>query len=173
LEEKTINIIESSNCTNSQVSNLFGEVILALGKANLYRNENYILTSTTTHIVKIEQAKEISEDHCNPLLTKIAKCSLSKYAYVLSAIEQLGYLQYKIISTTKNCSLGANKYFGRFIRAIKEVPELISDIKIYNQCLKITDILDKEKIKRSEKNNINQDCVTNVNLYKLINSLIK
>jgi hypothetical protein len=173
MEEKTIDIIESSNCTNSKISNLFGEVIIALGKANLYRNENYILTSTTTHIVKIEQAKEIATDHCNPLLTKVAKCSLSKYAYVLSAIEQLGYLQYKVISSAKSCSLGANKYFGRFVRAIKEVPELISDIKIYNQCLKITDILDKEKTKRSEKNNLNQDCTTDINLYVLANKLIK
>lgn len=172
LEEKTIGIIESSTCTNIAISNLFGKVMVQLGKANLYRTENYVLTSTTTHIVKIEQAKEIAVDHCNPLLTKVAKCSLSKFAYVLSAIEQLGYMQEQILETEKSCTLSSNKYFGRFIRAIKEVPELIKNIAVYNQCVKLNETLSLEKDKRAKKNDLNQECISKTNLYQLLDKLI-
>jgi hypothetical protein len=169
LEKKTINKIEEGKYTDIEITHLFGEVIVQLGIANLYRSENYLLTSTIVHVVKIEQGKHSNiSNTCDPILTKVARCSMSNFSYLLSAIEQLGYMQ-ENLSLSNECTLPSNKYFGRLLRAINSA-EIIKDKNKYNQLININKELEKQKQERGNKGDNDISC--NVNLYKLLKEII-
>jgi hypothetical protein len=172
IENKTLNKIE--------LNNLLGKVIIHLGEANLYREENYILPSTVIHIVKIEQAKNSNHGSCIPLLSKIAKCSLNSFIYILSGIEQLGYLQQNLAEGNVLCSLPASKYFGRLLRAINQslngieiLHNIISKDNELNKLLLIAENFEKEKKEKANLGNSNIFCEVPVDLYKLTLDLFK
>lgn len=73
------------------------KVFLAMCKANLFRSENYILPSTVIHIVRDIQAKapqpNRNDPRCNLYHAKLSTCAVGRFAYLASAMEQLGYLK--------------------------------------------------------------------------------
>lgn len=173
-------IIESKTLNKIELNNLLGKVMIHLGEANLYREENYILPSTVIHIVKIEQGKNNSSGPCIPLLSKIAKCSLNSFIYILSAIEQLGYLQQNLAEEKAICSLPGSKYFGRLLRAINQslngieiLHNIINKDNNLNKLLLIADNFEKEKKEKASRGNSNIFCDVPVDLYKLTLDLFK
>lgn len=157
---------------SEDLNTLLGECIISLGEANLYREENYILTSTVIYIVKIEQGKDIMKNRCDPLYTSIANCSLGLYTYILSAIEQLGYMLHKEHETGLNCSLGEGKYFGRFIRSIGHANHstgIMATMTENEKYLRTLDIISEiEALKKSRSIDRNDDitCPFSYNLYE-------
>jgi hypothetical protein len=69
-------------------------VFLELCKANIYRSENYILPSTVIHIVRDVQAGSPppEPEGCEAFTVRLASCALGRTTYLLSALEQLGYM---------------------------------------------------------------------------------
>lgn len=166
-EARAVATIEGDTPTAAAISNQFGAVMIQLGTANLYRFDNYILTSTTTQIVKVEQSHALESDKCSPLLTRVAKCSLSNFAYLCSAVEQLGYMQAYL--TTSACNIKAGKYFGRFVRSIAQVPSVISSVDAYSVCIAVSGKLDTARRTCSTCT----ACNTPWDLYTLCNNLVQ
>ena len=160
------------NDMSNELNNLLGECIISLGEANLYRQENYVLTSTVIYIVKIEQGKEIKNNKCDPLYTAIANCSLGLYTYILSAIEQLGYMLHKEHETGLGCSLSEGKYFGRFIRSIGHanhsngILSTMIENPRYRDTLDIISEIESLKKLRGKEGNNDITCPFNYNLYE-------
>ena len=111
---------------------LANEMFFLRADADIHRPESYVLPTTATHIVEIEQVKG---DHAPKIdykwFTENAKISLNKYAYIASAIEQLGYLEYyhpttAIKKDTILCNKKGVKYMGRMIRALQHA-HLLND----------------------------------------------
>ena len=73
------------------------KIFLAMCKANLFRSENYILPSTVIHIVRDIQAKAPQPNRNDPRCTlyhaKLSTCAVGRFAYLASAMEQLGYMK--------------------------------------------------------------------------------
>jgi hypothetical protein len=170
MESRGIQIIEEYKLNPMEIIHIFGEIMVQLSIANLYRTENYIIPSTTVQVVKIEQAKEIQSNTCDPILTKIAKCSLGKISYILSAIEQLGYLQEKLDESQEGCSLDANKYLGRFLRAVK-MTKIIKNKKVFNELNLATEQISQEKIQRGQTGNLSKECPKNIDIYGLLKKI--
>lgn len=170
METQAIIEIEEHKYNTLEITKIFGEIMIQLAKANLYRSENYLIPSTTVQIVKIEQAKAIQSQTCDPILTKIANCSLSQFAYLLSAIEQLGYLQQKLIDYQDQCSLDANKYLGRFLRSLGTLG-IVKHKTRYKQLLEITSELDAVKSERGKTGDLDKICPEEIDIYGLLKGI--
>jgi hypothetical protein len=139
-----------------ELKTLLGDCMIAEGHANLHREENYILVSTVIHVVKVEQGKNNRLNGCKQLFVTLARCSLDTYVYVLSAIEQLGYMQENLNVEKNKCNMAAGKYFGRFLRALRESKKVASN-KL-EPLLSIADILAIEKKTRGNAGDKNSSC---------------
>jgi hypothetical protein len=95
------------------------KVFLAMCKANLFRSENYILPSTGIHIVRDIQAKapqpNRNDPRCSLYHAKLSTCAVGRFAYLASAMEQLGYLKRFSYDADK-----VKKYSDRFDAAMKK-----------------------------------------------------
>jgi hypothetical protein len=159
--------------TKIKTSILFGKptegqlekLVLLLSESNLYRHDNYILIPTIIHIVKIEQEKKTEAGTCDIILSQTAKCTMSSFSYILSVIEQLGYMQEKLAEAKLDCTLGAGKYFGRIIRGMKEV---WTDDKLYTNLNLVMNKLDKAKKLRTA----DDQCETMYDLYGYIHTFL-
>lgn len=73
------------------------KVFLAMCQANLYRSENYILPSTVIHVVRDIQAKapqpNRNDPRCGLYHATLSSCAVGRFAYLASAMEQLGYMK--------------------------------------------------------------------------------
>lgn len=68
-----------------------------IAEALVFRAESYVSPSTVMHVVRVMQAKEAAPSNgetCEKLRLKKSKaqCALGKYGYIMSCIEQIGYL---------------------------------------------------------------------------------
>ena len=113
------------------------ELVVNIGLALTYRMESYTCAPTVIHVVRILQAsKEKAEKyktlvpatHCVGMTQHLDPfCTIGKYGYVLSCLEQIGYIYrfhqtYCIKSSTSDgtdhyneakCAKKAKKYMGR------------------------------------------------------------
>tara|TARA_Y100000816_G_scaffold175374_1_gene126226 strand:- start:11231 stop:12796 length:1566 start_codon:yes stop_codon:yes gene_type:complete len=109
------------------------EIMVNIGFSLTYRMESYNCAPTVIHVVRILQAAKEKAEKYKTLTPKtycIGKvqyldpyCSLGKYGYALSCLEQLGYI-YRFYETycveqkpTYNkakCAKKMNKYMGRY-----------------------------------------------------------
>ena len=155
---------------NETLVGMVGSVLIHLARANLYREENYVLPSTVVHVVRIEQgsAHDDYDTSCSYILTKIAKCSLDGFAYLLSAIEQLGYMQAHLLDET--CSLPAGKYFGRFLRALQASHISINE-RAFLAATEVSRVLADEKRERGERGDIDYRCTSEADLYAILEEL--
>jgi hypothetical protein len=172
LQKKIKSNLQSSKIDKFQINNLLGQVMISLGEANLYREENYILPSTVIHVVRCEQAKE-NGDSCIPIILKSACCSLSSFVYILSGIEQLGYLLHNLYQDDVICNIPAGKYFGRLVRSINKASiststKLVEEKQSIKNLLKLSDSLSNIKKERGDKGNTDKSCPNSPNLFKLI-----
>jgi len=115
------------------------ELIFKIGLANTYRMESYCCIPTITHVVRILQqesqnnlkyptlAPSSIEDMCskNHDITHIPICTIGNYGYMLSLLEQLGYLYRfyltyceKIDGHGDKCENKMKKYSERYINAL-------------------------------------------------------
>ena len=113
------------------------EMIVKIGLANTYRIESYCCIPTITHVVRILQQQSQSnlkyptlapssiEDMCskNHDITHIPICTIGSYGYMLSLLEQLGYLYrfyltYCETNDENNCNNKMKKYSERYINAL-------------------------------------------------------
>ena len=95
------------------------DLFFTMSNGNINRPESYILSSTAVHVVDMEQRKlEGMPRHRRPSwITSQEGMELDNYAYLASAIEQLGYLEYYHPRDVK-CRKKGIKYFGRLVRAL-------------------------------------------------------
>jgi hypothetical protein len=95
------------------------KVFLSMCKANLFRSENYILPSTVIHIVRDIQAKAPQPNRNDPRCTmyhaKLSTCAVGRFAYLASAMEQLGYMKRFSYDSDK-----LKKYSDRLEAAMKK-----------------------------------------------------
>lgn len=93
----------------------------AMATANIHRAESYILPSTAIHVVEWEQKKASPTTNSTPLPTSWfasnARVGIDPFGFLLSAIEQLGYLEHYHPPQTA-CSKKGVKYVGRYLRAL-------------------------------------------------------
>jgi len=115
------------------------ELIFKIGLANTYRMESYCCIPTITHVVRILQqesqnnlkyptlAPSSIEDMCskNHDIIHIPICTIGSYGYMLSLLEQLGYLYRfyltyceKIDGHGDKCENKMKKYSERYINAL-------------------------------------------------------
>jgi len=180
LQENIATIIKKEKLNKNEINLMLGNLVIHLGKANLYREENYILPSTVIHVVKIEQDNNKNKYDCLPLLIKAANCSLSPFTYFLSAIEQLGYMLFNLHESGLKCSMSSGKYFGRLVRAldkalfdVNNISEIIKHNPKFKYLLDLANKLAIIKKERGDKGNLQKDCPENPDLYKLIFDLFK
>lgn len=116
------------------------EMIVKIGLANTYRIESYCCIPTITHVVRILQQESqnnfkyptltpsSTEEMCskNHNITHIPICTIGSYGYMLSLLEQLGYLYrfyltYCETNDENNCNNKMKKYSERYINALIHV----------------------------------------------------
>jgi hypothetical protein len=80
------------------------QTIIDMGNADLYREESYLLTPTVLHVVRTIQSEEKEEStqrserkpivfpNCDIKPSPSARCAIGGYGFLLSALEQIGYL---------------------------------------------------------------------------------
>ena len=68
------------------------DIMVADANANVFRQENYIAVPTVMHVVRMIQGKQDQICTKHEKLTKIPSCTIGKWGYVISMIEQAGYL---------------------------------------------------------------------------------
>jgi hypothetical protein len=158
------------------IESLFNKFVLSTAEANIYRDENYILLGTVLHVVSCMQ---IGNNKCekyecqDKFITCNPCCTLDNFNLILSAMEQLGYILYKLlyddeISDNKfyKCTTVANKYFIRFIEALNKYEYNTNNINTVQKSINFkkmianfidlddkTSILKKLKDKRSRDGN--------------------
>jgi hypothetical protein len=108
------------------------DIMVAIGDALTYRYESYTCAPTVTHVVRILQAsKEKSEKYktvtpqiyCKGEIVHLDPfCSIGRYGYMLSMLEQLGYMYrfymiYCIDGDPVYCKKKVNKYLDRYQNA--------------------------------------------------------
>jgi hypothetical protein len=117
---------ESLRDTQSLPEEKTKAIFLALCRANMYRNENYILPSTVIHVVRDLQAESPrpQKNKCSVFKVKLASCALGSFTYLCSALEQLGYMH-----KYENTPSKYKKYYVRFRDAMNH----LVDTNISNQ----------------------------------------
>jgi len=105
------------------------DIMVAIGDALTYRYESYTCSPTVIHVVRILQASKekakkyrtlIPKTYCKGEIVHLEPfCTIGKYGYALSMLEQLGYLYrfYKIYCNgdqPEYCKKKVDKYWNRF-----------------------------------------------------------
>lgn len=173
------NLLLADAIDENEVNELTELIVVALSKANLYRFENYILPTTVIVHVIVEQGNSgptPAEATCAVAFKQTnPRCVLGSYHYILSAIEQMGFLHHALAETHEGvvediteaqvCNLGATKYLGRFLRACNEassgiyqVNSLVEPQRKYADLLRFSEALLREKKKRSDDGNTDGRC---------------
>lgn len=110
------------------------DCMIKIMESLVYRQESYVCPSTITHVVRTMQVKTGNNAVCSfdtntqdvVIPTNDAICAIGKYGYIMSALEQYGYLirfynfyciPGKMHSDKNNCSLKYEKYNKRLISA--------------------------------------------------------
>jgi hypothetical protein len=97
-------------------------------RGNVHRSESYIVPSTAVHVVEFEQKKGGMFTNSLPesWLSSNSRIGIDRFGFIISAIEQLGYLEHYHPERSVECEKKGIKYFGRLIRALVQA-ELIPE----------------------------------------------
>jgi hypothetical protein len=104
------------------------DIMVAIGEALTYRYESYTCSPTVIHVVRILQASKekaqkyrtlVPKTYCKGDIVHLDPfCTIGKYGYALSMLEQLGYMYrfYKLYCTTQPeyCKKKVDKYWKRY-----------------------------------------------------------
>jgi hypothetical protein len=115
-------------------TNKICDIMQKIGKALIYRAESYTCAPTVMHVVRVLQAnkdqpekyKTTTPDYCKTKGLTEPLCDIGKYGYVISMLEQIGYInRFKItycLSTghldEAKCAKKLKKYKERYDNAI-------------------------------------------------------
>jgi len=165
VDQDCINYKNNSNDINAL------EIYENMAHANVYREENYMLIGTVINIVNCTQDK--STDPTDTL------CNLTYYTYILSIIEQFGFMIHYIFKLNiigyacveaDICNLQANKYFERILNILIKIlkmpelnnitnqPEYTLLMTTINKCKETSEFITKIKKERSSQSNKTKDC---------------
>jgi hypothetical protein len=115
------------------------EATKAIGLMNIYREESYVCSSTIMHVVRVLQANKnkdtskfkypVSYPAClmSEHQLEAPVCELGKYGYLLSMLEQVGYIlrfqKYYCVehNNEEKCSSKILKYMERYTDAIDKI----------------------------------------------------
>jgi len=102
---------------------------IGIANGNIHRPESYILPSTAVHVVEFEQRKDgmFSDAIPESWFSTNARIGIDKSGFLLSALEQLGYLEHYHPNKGELCSKKGVKYFGRLLRALVQSKLLDKD----------------------------------------------
>ena len=146
-EQKQIAILTSiGNDLSKLLPEHIVEILLAWEKAAIYKMENYISSPTIIHIVRLLQAQKNNIHKYNtttPLQYCYGKikslepyCIIGKYGYVISILEQIGYIirfynRYCIGNhhNVKKCKKKLDKYMDRVNDGIKRLQAIFKNEK--------------------------------------------
>ena len=140
-EQRRAEIIMTKTSVNGKniefTSDEIFEIINLWAQAGLWRAENYLLSPSVIHVVRtIQGAKDSAKKYDTKLVGYICNgevygldgfCTIGKYGYMLSILEQLGYIIrfYNTYCTTieghadvEKCKKKYTKYIERIINAI-------------------------------------------------------
>jgi hypothetical protein len=110
-------------------------------RGNVHRSESYIVPSTAVQVVEFEQKKGsmFTDGIPDTWFSSNARIGIDSFGYIISAIEQLGYLEHYHPNPERlECEKKGIKYFGRLIRALvqagllSETSTLVGDSKQLN-----------------------------------------
>ena len=139
--------------TSEENKPLIFEAVKAIAHMNLFREESYLLVPTVMHVVRVLQLESINKE--SGISTKYpvtypecltgkkqhelegAVCEIGQYGYLLSILEQIGFIlrfeeEYckedkedneKKIKNPKKCSDKILKYIKRYVDAINKIKE--------------------------------------------------
>ena len=99
---------------------LANDIFFSLARANIHRDESYVLPSTAVHVVEMEQVEGDKSEPCaidKKWFTDNACIGVDTFAYIASAIEQCGYLEHYHPAKIQ-CNKKGVKYFGRLVRGL-------------------------------------------------------
>lgn len=103
------------------------EAMILSADALLYRKESYLLGSTILHVVRVMQGNA-TDDPSKCGTQKSPICSIGRYGFILSLLEQIGYMKrfqqtycYKEHSNTVKCAAKLAKYKLRYDDAMKRL----------------------------------------------------
>ena len=86
-------LVHDIQCTNSELTHQrMVDIMVAYANAAVFRQENYIAAPTVMHVVRMIQGKQEQVCTKHGKLTKIPSCTIGKWGYIISMIEQAGYL---------------------------------------------------------------------------------
>jgi hypothetical protein len=140
-------------------------IMKALSESQVFRQEGYVCVSTVIHVPrfiqqcdKSEKNEKICSTDCNNEKNIKPGCLLNSYAYILSIIEQIGFmLRYVILSKIKNIDIldyeikkKIEKYEGRLGHALSQIHQ--QQTKGGKRKQKHTKKNKKTKSKKSKKN---------------------
>ena len=127
-------------------SNIICEIMILIGNADTYRMESYICSPTIVHVVRILQAAKdkrekyatlIPKEYCKNEIQHLDPfCSIGKYGYALSLLEQMGYIYRFYLTYCKRetghynaakCSKKEEKYMDRYNDAILHIQKYLGD----------------------------------------------
>lgn len=124
---KNIIIFNGSNSNTNNTKQLRKELMKAIALALNYRAESHVSPSTIMHVVRVIQGNERLEDQTCDAMNypkPKAQCSLGRIGYIISMIENLGFLMrfrltYCYLRDKKDkCNSKINKYLPRFISGL-------------------------------------------------------
>jgi len=114
------------------------KIMKALSMADIYRAESYVCPPTVMHVVKGLQASPESQHKyptTNPVECifpkKIASCGIGSYGYLMSILEQIGYMiRFDIVYCSNDigsqpCTDKKEKYMKRYNNALEMYNEII------------------------------------------------
>jgi len=116
-------------------------LMIAIAEALVFRAESYVSPSTVMHVVRVLQGKEQlgSDETCKTLKIPKSKaqCALGKMGYVMSCLEQIGYL-YRFDKTY--CTKGVDHYdenkcikkHNKYLPRLKDGLDRISTLENYS-----------------------------------------
>ena len=124
--------------TSSEIFNIIKE----LGDSFIYKQENYICSSSVIHIVRLLQEKkdELKKystltpgTYCNKKIQHLDPyCTIGKYGYLLSILEQIGYL-YRFHILYRNqpelLSKKTKKYSERIMDGLMRIEQIHQNIQ--------------------------------------------
>ena len=131
-EKLKFDIMKKMNNNDELTSEDISNLIYKIGVALTYRMESYTCSPTIVYIVRILQAEKdksekyhttTPEEYCNDSNKDQPYCTMSKYGFILSCIEQIGniyrfYKTYCMENDNPNmCKKKLTKYYGRFIHS--------------------------------------------------------
>jgi len=102
------------------VQYLANDIFFSLARANVHRDESYVLPSTAVHIVEVEQVHGDKTEPCaidKKWFADNVCIGTDIFAYIASAIEQCGYLEHYHPALV-DCNKKGVKYFGRLVRGL-------------------------------------------------------